>query len=111
VAPLREVEASLTRGISGPSSSPVIPDAPTYNPAKASEVAIRSSSGWKSLLMGRRKAEGGSSAGKSDDVNRRILAACAEDITNLWKDPVVQSALRSREISLQEQPGLSVSGP
>ncbi|KAF8067639.1 guanine nucleotide binding protein, alpha subunit [Lyophyllum atratum] len=107
LAPLREVEASLTRGISGPSSSPVISEAPTYNPAKASEVAIRSSSGWKSLLMGRRKAdsEGGFSAGKSDDANRRILAACAEDITNLWKDLVVQSALKSREISLQEQPG------
>jgi len=105
LAPLREVEASLTRGLSGPSSSPVLPNAPTYNPAKASEVALRSSSGWKGLLIGRRKAEGGFSAGKSDDVNRRILAACAEDMTRLWKDPVVQKALRSREISLQEQPG------
>ncbi|GLB39277.1 putative G protein alpha subunit [Lyophyllum shimeji] len=105
LAPLREVEASLTRGISGASSSPINTDAPAYNPAKASEVAVRASTGWKGLLLGRKQAEGGSSVGKADDANRRILAACAEDMTRLWKDPVVKKALRSREISLQDQPG------
>ncbi|KAF5380053.1 hypothetical protein D9615_006131 [Tricholomella constricta] len=106
LAPLREVEASLTKIISGGSSSPIIPDVLAYNPAKASEIAVRSSSGWKGLLMGRRQVAGGSrSAGKSDDANRRILAACAADMTRLWNDPDVQEGLRSQEISLQEQPG------
>ncbi|KAG6829074.1 hypothetical protein H0H92_005785 [Tricholoma furcatifolium] len=105
LAPLREVEVSLTRCLSGATSA--LSDGPTYNPDKASEVAIRSSTGWKDFLMGRRKADSGSrTAGRLDDTDRRILAACAEDMTKLWNDPSVQEWLRSHEIFLQEQPGL-----
>ncbi|KAG6917766.1 hypothetical protein DXG01_001171 [Tephrocybe rancida] len=107
LAPLREVEASLTRGLSG--TSPILPDGPYYNPNRASEVAIRSSAGWKAFLMGRRRAETASrSADRSDAADRRILAACAEDMSRLWQDPSVQDWLRGREISLHEQPGLYV---
>ncbi|KAG6841607.1 hypothetical protein C0991_009032 [Blastosporella zonata] len=104
LAPLREVEASLTRGLSG--ASPILPNGPSYNPNSASEVAIRSSAGWKDFLMGRRNTETATrSAERSDDADRRILAACAQDMTTLWTDPTVQEWLRDREISLSDQPG------
>ncbi|KAG5644340.1 hypothetical protein DXG03_008637 [Asterophora parasitica] len=106
LAPLREVEASLTKDISGASSSAIPPHAIDYNPAKASEVSIRSSTGWKGLLMGRRQTDGGTrSSVKTDDANRRILAACADDMTRLWSDFDVQKRLKSQDISLQDQPG------
>ncbi|RDB16032.1 Guanine nucleotide-binding protein subunit alpha [Hypsizygus marmoreus] len=104
LAPLREVEASLTKTISGAASfSPS--DTPSYNPAKASEVAIRSTSGWRSMLKVRRQSNGFKNVQKTSDANRRTLAACAEDIISLWNDPIVQNVLWEREISLQEQPG------
>lgn len=107
LAPLREVEASLTKGILGVSTSPGVPDTPTYNPARASEVAVRSGVGWKGTPNVRRLSEAGlKSAGKTNDANRRILAACADDMVSLWRDLFVQRGLRERDISLQDQPGL-----
>lgn len=105
LAPLRQVEECLTKEIAG-SHLPGLSDTPSYNPAKASEVAIPCNSGWRAVLKNKRSEEALKSAGKSDDTNRRILAACSEDITSLWNDAWVRKALKERDIALQEQPGL-----
>lgn len=105
LAPLRQVEESLTKEIAG-SNPPGLSDTPSYNPAKASEVAIRSGPGWRATLKVKRSEEALKNAGKSDDKNRRILAACSEDMTSLWNDSLVMKALKECGIALQEQPGL-----
>ncbi|KAF9456865.1 guanine nucleotide binding protein, alpha subunit [Collybia nuda] len=105
LAPLRQVEESLTKGIAG-SNLPGLSDTPSYNPAKASEVAIRSSAGWRAILKVRRQSEEAlRGTGKLDDKDRRILAACGEDMATLWNDASVRKALKERDIALQEQPG------
>ena len=103
LAPLRQVEESLSKALSGSSDK-----GQRYNPAKAPEVSIPSGSGWKKALAARRSEESNvSRAGELDDGrNRRILAACGEDIARLWNDPTVQHSLRSADIALEEQPGL-----
>jgi len=100
LAPLRQVEESLTRKLSA-SLSPA-PDGRTvhYHPAKASEIALRPGSGWKGLFKGKRQA-----GTNSDDSDRRILAACADDILNLWNDPSAQESLTTKNIILGDQPG------
>jgi hypothetical protein len=102
------VEDSLTKEIAG-SNLPGLSDTPNYNPAKASEVAIRSSAGWRAILKVRRQSEDAlKCVGKSDDKDRRILAVCSEDIASLWNDASVRQALGDRDVALQEQPGLCV---
>lgn len=107
LAPLREVEASLTAGISG--AGPTT-DAPTYNPAKASEVAIFSTTGWKGFLASKSRRKSGEVGVKSwerdDDANRRTMAACADDMMKLRDDKAVQETLEGAGIILREQSGL-----
>ncbi|KIJ96986.1 hypothetical protein K443DRAFT_633416 [Laccaria amethystina LaAM-08-1] len=102
LAPLRQVEESLSKALSGSSDN-----GQGYNPAKAPEVSIPSGSGWKKALAGGRSEESNVSrvGGSDDGRNRRILAACGEDIARLWNDPAVQQSLRSADIALEEQPG------
>lgn len=103
LAPLRQVEETLTTRLSG---TTVVegPETIQYHPAKASEISIRSGSGWKGLMNFRRQSF---SSVKTDDTqSRRILNALAEEITALWEEPTVQRELKDREIVLQDQPGL-----
>ncbi|KAF9028177.1 G-alpha-domain-containing protein [Hymenopellis radicata] len=111
--PLKEVEDSLTKRISGSVLLPVIADSELgdmgrYHPEKASEVQIRSGTGWKNFMRLRRQANNISperAAKEEDESNRRILRACADDIATLWSDGEVQATLTDRAISLKHQPG------
>lgn len=117
LAPLKSVEMSLTKRISG-SASPVVLDSSTtsadspyahYHPAKASEISVRSGAGWKGLLKFRRHSNASLRGYSPEDIqNRRIISACADDITALWTNPDVQEKLREEDISLKNQPGLYV---
>lgn len=104
LAPLRQVEESLSNRIAG--SRP--PDeASEYNPAKASEISLRSGSGWTAFLRFRRGSSSNDQYDKLGEMqNRRILAACASDIMAMWSSREVQQGLNDREITLQEQSGL-----
>lgn len=112
--PLKQVEDSLTHRISGSLFLPVVSgdelkEFPRYHPAKASEVSVRSGSGWMGFMKLRRPAD--SSPGRSahdkmeDEQDRRILEACVDDIQTLWRAREVQCRLAEREISLVHQPG------
>ncbi|KAJ6631219.1 guanine nucleotide binding protein, alpha subunit [Mycena sp. CBHHK59/15] len=107
LAPLRQVEESLSARIAGAHPLEEGSDATRYNPAKASEISVRSGSGWTAFLRFRR----GSSAEydrneRADEMQaRRILSACAADIVTLWGTSEVQQGLKDREITLQEQSG------
>ncbi|KAE9387970.1 G-alpha-domain-containing protein [Gymnopus androsaceus JB14] len=100
LAPLKSVEMSLTKRISG-SASPVVLDSSTtsadspyahYHPAKASEISVRSGAGWKGLLKFRRHSNAS-------------LRAHAQTISlRLWRNPDVQEKLREEDISLKNQP-------
>ncbi|KAJ7637070.1 guanine nucleotide binding protein, alpha subunit [Roridomyces roridus] len=112
LAPLRQVEESLSNRIAG--SRPIeeytdSSEADRYHPAKASEISLRSGAGWTAFLRFR---HGGSTsfdrtekADSEDLQNRRILSACAGDIMTLWAAPEVQRGLKDREITLEEQSG------
>ncbi|KAF8956308.1 guanine nucleotide binding protein, alpha subunit [Flammula alnicola] len=114
LGPLRQVEENLNNILSGRSSFK-LPDDPEavnqpYNPAKAPEVSIRSGSGWRQAFsLTRRSADSSGSSTRSDTSedgqSRRILAALGDDIAKLWKDPAVQTLLKTAEIALEEQPG------
>ncbi|KIL62254.1 hypothetical protein M378DRAFT_81501 [Amanita muscaria Koide BX008] len=103
LAPLRQVEESLTQKIFG--STLPYPDGRTapYHPSRASEVELRSGSGWKGLFKVKRQIDT-----SMTEPNRRILAACADDILNLWSDPFVQACLKAQNIILEDQPGFFV---
>lgn len=112
--PLKQVEDSLMHRISGSLFLPVVSgdelkEFPRYHPAKASEVSVRSGSGWMGFMKLRRPAD--SSPGRSahdkmeDEQDRRILEACVDDIQALWRAREVQCRLAERDISLDHQPG------
>ncbi|KAJ7207052.1 guanine nucleotide binding protein, alpha subunit [Mycena pura] len=107
LAPLRQVEESLSNRISGSRPIEHVSDADRYNPAKASEISLRSGSGWTAFLRIRRGST--STSDRCDKVEelqaRRILNACAADIEALWASTEVQQGLRDRDITLQEQSG------
>lgn len=111
LAPLRQVEETLSNRIAGSRPPEESSEADRYHPAKASEISLRSGSGWTAFLRFRR---GSTSTGpdrneKAEELQtRRILSACARDIMTLWAAPEVQQGLREREIVLQEQSGLCV---
>ncbi|KAJ7336398.1 guanine nucleotide binding protein, alpha subunit [Mycena albidolilacea] len=108
LAPLRQVEETLSNRIAGSRPPEDSSEEDRYHPAKASEISLRSGSGWTAFLRFRR---GSTSAGpdrneKAEELQtRRILSACARDIMTLWSAPEVQQGLREREIVLQEQSG------
>lgn len=107
LAPLREIEMSLVESIPGSVSS-TLSRSPTYNPAKASEVAVTSGLGWKTFLTRLRSGEeeaGAQRREKENDGNTRILMACAEDMRRLWNEPFVQNSLEEQGISLRDQSG------
>ncbi|KAF8716015.1 hypothetical protein AX14_012498 [Amanita brunnescens Koide BX004] len=101
LAPLRHVEESLAKKISGLVHGPHTEKTIHYHPSRASEVELRPGSGWKGLFKLKRQAD----TNDTDDSNRRILAACADDILRLWADPAVQECLASNDIVLEDQPG------
>ncbi|KAJ3985773.1 guanine nucleotide binding protein, alpha subunit [Lentinula detonsa] len=111
LAPLKSVETSLTKRISGSAgtidnqykSNSIDNPYAHYNPAKAPEIAVRSGAGWKGLLKFRRQS--GAVSSPEDMQNRRIINACADDIVTLWRNPDVQEKLRQEEIYLKDQPG------
>lgn len=117
--PLKEVEDSLTKRISG-LSLPFLSgisdvdgkEHPRYHPEKASEVLICSGMGWKGFMKLRKQTTSASGAERAsrdrveDDGNRRILEACAEDIMRLWTEEEVHNVLEEKGIRLRHQPGL-----
>ncbi|KAJ7437366.1 guanine nucleotide binding protein, alpha subunit [Mycena galericulata] len=107
LAPLRQVEESLSNRIAGSRPIEETSEADRYNPAKASEISLRSGSGWTAFLRFRRGSTSTVDRNeKSEEMQtRRILSACAADIVSLWADPEVQQGLQDREITLQEQSG------
>lgn len=120
LGPLRQVEETLINTLSGRMTGRHYVDPEeakqAYNPAKATDVSIRSGTGWRQGFPPGRKSEDSSgSSNRSEPVHpgedgqsRRILAALGDDIATLWKDTFVQKTLKAAEIGLQEQPGLCV---
>lgn len=110
LAPLRQVEESLSNRIAGSRPPEDETEAERYHPAKASEISVRSGSGWTAFLRFRRGSTSTiDRSEKSEEIQtRRILSACAADIMTLWAAPEVQQGLKDREITLQEQSGLCV---
>ncbi|KAJ6590515.1 guanine nucleotide binding protein, alpha subunit [Mycena vulgaris] len=106
LAPLRQVEESLSNRIAGSRPPDECSEADRYNPAKASEISLRSGSGWTAFLRFRRGSTASDRNEKAEELQtRRILSACAADIVTLWAAPEVQQGLRDRDITLQEQSG------
>jgi hypothetical protein len=117
LGPLRQVEETLINMLSGRSTFSSFDERSvvqqSYNPAKATEVSLRSGSGWRRGFAFGHKSDDSSGSSTQSDVmvgedgqSRRILAALGDEIAALWKDPVVQKTLCAAEIGLQEQPGL-----
>lgn len=118
LAPLRQVEESLIKFLSG-DESPRSDDtsgvnSQPYHPAKAPDISIPASNKWKQALSTQRvSVDSRPSSTRSGDKfgdgqSRRILAALGDDMAALWKDNTVQEILKSSDIALEEQPGLYV---
>ncbi|PFH50507.1 hypothetical protein AMATHDRAFT_60909 [Amanita thiersii Skay4041] len=106
LAPLKQVEDSLIKNLIGAGAiiSANNADAVRYHPAKAPEVAVRSGSGWKGFFKAKRQSDT-DTARHVDDSNRRILAACTDNIIDLWNDPPVRKCLAESDIVLEDQAG------
>ncbi|TFK49487.1 G-alpha-domain-containing protein [Heliocybe sulcata] len=98
LSPLKRVEEMLSKRISADD-----PHVSRKGLNSASEVSVRSGSGWKALarLSHRTRPQ---SPDELEDAGR-VIEACRDDITELWADPVVQKGLSSNDIALQEQSG------
>jgi guanine nucleotide-binding protein subunit alpha len=104
LAPLRQVEQILTRRFCPPDFEA---DASgQYQKDRASEVSVRGLSGWKTLLRNRRNPQNPAASDDLDD-SQRVIEACKDDMTSLWEDSVVQTALKKHKVRLQDQSGLS----
>ena len=103
-----------------PSPHPSSSHSPTLNnPRKINEFYIHSSSGWKETLS---KLRPRLSVNTSLDVYKRkstrtkenqkqmeaveVIAGCGADIQMLWEDSVVRAMLNSKDVKLDEAPGL-----
>jgi guanine nucleotide-binding protein subunit alpha len=114
LAPLRQIEETLSKVVSGasptPNESSQASQQRQYNSTRApEEVSIPSGYGWKKAVLGRRSQDS-PTASNTDAAElaqaRRVLAACTDDIVKLWNDRTVRRALKSAEVSLEDQPGL-----
>ncbi|KAI0790349.1 guanine nucleotide binding protein, alpha subunit [Abortiporus biennis] len=108
LSPLRQVEMILARRLSAdmPSSphtttNPFV-DAGPYYYGKASEVAIRGGTAWKSLVDRRPSKDR-----QLDDLDdaRKILHACKDDIVHLWENEEVQNLLHEQGLFLEDLSG------
>ncbi|KAF7374420.1 hypothetical protein MSAN_00326100 [Mycena sanguinolenta] len=106
LAPLRQVEETLSNRIAGSRPPDDSHERDRYHPAKAPEISLRSGSGWTFLPFRRGSSSIPDRKEQAEELQtRRILSACARDIMNLWAAPEVQQGLKDREIVLQEQSG------
>lgn len=72
---------------------------------RSHEFAVRSNSGWKSILAKVRNPM----VGKEHNAQRKaaqVIASCGEDIAWIWKDPATQYVLKGRQTQLEDSPGL-----
>ena len=115
LSPLKRVEESWTKYISGPDHAAIASHAEdgTVNsgslaPPRAPEVYVRSGQGWRGLMRFRRQSESAPRPPEvvEDEQNRHILAACASDIIAFWQHPKVQRIMEDRKIGLRGEPGL-----
>jgi len=102
LAPLRQVEGILSRRF-----CPETVASGKYQKDCASEVSVRGLSGWKTLLKHRRNPQNPAASDDLEDA-QRVIEACKDDMTLLWKDPVVQAGLEKHNVQLQDQSGLLV---
>ncbi|KAI4520525.1 guanine nucleotide binding protein, alpha subunit [Schizophyllum commune] len=114
LSPLKRVEESWTKYISGPDHAAIASHAEdgTVNngslaPPRAPEVYVRSGQGWRGLMRFRRQSESAPRPPEvvEDEQNRHILAACASDIIAFWQHPKVQRIMEDRKIGLRGEPG------
>ncbi|KAF7374433.1 hypothetical protein MSAN_00327400 [Mycena sanguinolenta] len=107
LAPLRQVEETLSSRIAGSRPPQNSRERDRYHPAKAPEISLRSGSGLTKFLgFWRGSSSIPDQKEQAEELQtRRILSACAQDIMTLWAAPEVQQGLKDREIVLQEQSG------
>ncbi|RDB24781.1 Guanine nucleotide-binding protein alpha-4 subunit [Hypsizygus marmoreus] len=105
LAPLRQIERDLQSLLGSGSSEPEdLHRKLTEGRTTLQEFALRSTSGWKSVLEQIRNP----SEGKGESLHRvasQVIAGCKDDIGYLWNDAVVQQILRKRNIRIEDAPG------
>ncbi|TFK41558.1 guanine nucleotide binding protein, alpha subunit [Crucibulum laeve] len=110
LVPLRQVEESLIKAVSTSESMPAdVSKAQIYNPARASEVAIPSGTGWRKIHALKRYSSESKSRASNENPesrqNRCILGALGADISSLWRNTTIRRCLKSAEVRLEDQPG------
>ncbi|KAF5386136.1 hypothetical protein D9615_002342 [Tricholomella constricta] len=107
LAPVRQIERDL-KSLLGSGASET-DDAPNSSPRAEGrnilhEFALRSTSGWKTVLDHVRNP----SAGRGQQLQRvacEVINGLKDDILQLWKDDIVQRILQKRQIRLEDTPG------
>jgi guanine nucleotide-binding protein subunit alpha len=112
LSPLLSMEAVLARKL--------LPE--NYDPERSREICVRANSGWKATLeratspepraghgsngnSRRPNSRAGANEGRNRDDPTAVLAACKDDIINLWGDPVVRDILNKHNVRLEDSPG------
>jgi hypothetical protein len=104
LGPLREVEKILSEMLCGVPDENKCDMPPRRD--RASEVRVKSGSGWKRLLGIQRPASAHSSETDELTSTRSVICGCRDDIVRLWENPLVQSSLRNMGVELEQQSGL-----
>ncbi|KAG5646834.1 hypothetical protein DXG03_002211 [Asterophora parasitica] len=107
LAPLRQIERDLKSLLgSGATENDVVPNSSPHDEGRniLHEFALRSSSGWRTVLDHVRNP----TEGKAQQLQRvacDVICGLKDDILQLWKDDIVHTILRTRQIQLEDRPG------
>lgn len=112
LSPLQHVQTVLIEHLACQFDDPsLLAAAHQFNPdsQKPPDFVVRSNSSLKGFLGKKHDKK------DPDELNARarldlheidsILEACREDMSRLWKDPVVREILHRRDVRLEEGPG------
>lgn len=70
------------------------------------EFVIRSSSGWKGILDKIRNPANGKDHNNAYRKALQVVTSCSQDISWIWKNSATQFVLKSRQINIEDSPGL-----
>ena len=98
LAPLRQIEHTLTLRFRAP-SAPLSPPRTPLSPTRSHQELYVSGYAWQ---RARRQDADHNEFGDEDEELSRVLCACQEDMVALWNDQYVRKLLKVQRVGMEE---------
>lgn len=73
---------------------------------RVNEFVVRSNSGWKGILDKIRNPATGKDNNNPHRKALQVVSSCSQDIAWIWRNSATQYVLKSRQINIEDSPGL-----